>query len=511
MRPSLPTCLLLLGGSVALALASSGCGSFYGCDATATCDPEEVEDLCPEDPAEGEVRSSCGVWVSASSGDDNHPGTPERPVKTLARGIELAHEGPGRVYACGEVYAEAVKLPDGIGLFGGFDCQDLRAWQYIGGEQKRAEIQAPVAVGALLLPESARESWIGDVKVVAPGAEEPGGSSIAVLALPGSRARLRRTEVVAGHGADGANGADGSADGQPAPKGVTGHDGSDACTLDVGAGGVAVTTACDGTDSSSGEGGDANGVAANDGLAGAPAPDFDSSEYGAGGHGEDLEKGSACTSGNGGAHGRDGDNGLGGKSDGQLTVQGYFGAAGGDGQAGVPGQGGGGGGASLGVCGAGPKGGAGGGSGGSGGCGGTGGKGGQAGGSSIGFALLSGEIYTEDVRITTGNGGRGGNGGFGQAGGQGGLPGYGGLSAPGGAQGGCAGGVGGLGGYGGWGGGGHGGHSIGFATVPGANLQQGEAISFLGKAGPGGLGGFPGTSAGDGYAGKATPSLVLDP
>ena len=91
------------------------------------------------------------------------------------------------------------------------------------------------------------------------------------------------------------------------------------------------------------------------------------------------------------------------------------------------------------------------------------------------------------------------------------MPGYGGLSAPGGAKGGCAGGVGGLGGYGGWGGGGHGGHSIGFATVPSANFQQGEAVSFSGKAGPGGLGGFPGTSAGDGYDGEATPSLVLDP
>lgn len=508
------TGLLLAAGLLGSVQVLTGCSSFWGCDAAAACEPEDEDGeesyFCPEDPAAGPPHGICGVWVSASSGDDLNPGTPERPVKTLAKGIDLALSGPGRVYACGEAYPEAVILPDGVDLFGGFDCADLAAWKYIGSSLS-AEILAPVALAALVLPGSEHESLVGDVHVVAADAVEPGASSIAVLAFPGARGRFRRSKVTAGRGADGADGADGSADGQPASKGLPGNNGADACTMDTGFGGTAVTTHCDGVDSSSGEGGDANALAANDGLVGSPAPDPNAEGYGAGGTGENPAKGAGCTGGTHGAAGQDGENGPGARADGRLTIDGYLGVAGADGLSGLPGQGGGGGGASLGVCAMEPKGGAGGGSGGSGGCGGKPGTGGQAGGSSIAFVVLSGGLIVENATVTAKDGGRGGNGGFGQAGGQGGLPGYGGLSAPGGSQGGCAGGVGGLGGYGGYGGGGRGGHSIAFANIPGANFTQGTAKMWLGAAGRGGSGGIPGTSASDGYDGISAESHSFDP
>lgn len=515
MQPSYSMHTILLFGLLGVSPLAMGCYSFWGCDAIAACEqPEEEPEgpFCPEDPVDGSPDASCGIWVSALSGDDfQNPGTPERPVQTLARGIELAKVGPGRVYACGGTYVEAVELPDGVDLLGGFECQDLSHWNHVGIDEA-ATVLAPVALAAFLLPESERESLIGDVQIVASDALEHGSSSIAVLALPGARARFRRTAVTAGNGADGADGADGSPDGQSAAKGTPGHDGADACTMDIGAGGPAVTTSCDGADSIGGGGGDANAVFANDGLAGSPVPEPNDLGYGSGGMGENLAKGTGCTPGIAGAHGKDGANGQGAKDRGHLTIDGYVGAPGGDGQAGAPGQGGGGGGASLGVCAVGPSGGAGGGSGGSGGCGGKPGKGGQAGGSSIAIALLSNDVFMEyNVILRAGDGGRGGDGGFGQAGGQGGLPGYGGLSAPGGSQAGCFGGGGGLGGYGGYGGGGHGGHSLVVALGAWTSPSFGGYTADVGQAGAGGLGGIPGTTVGDGSPGISAKFLSFDP
>src|SRR5215212_9768117 len=36
---------------------------------------------CPEDPADGEVREECGVWVSATHGGDTNAGTQAAPLK----------------------------------------------------------------------------------------------------------------------------------------------------------------------------------------------------------------------------------------------------------------------------------------------------------------------------------------------------------------------------------------------------------------------------------------------
>ncbi len=515
--------LAVLGGLPPV-LLTLGCDT--SCRATLTCPwdvPSGGEEggggsgapLCPDDPKDGPVDESCGVWVSASLGDDAGEGTQAAPVRTIAAAIALASKASFRIYACGEVYSEPVGLPSGTSLFGGFDCHD--GWSYA-GTAKRVTLQSgvPGVVPLTLLPGDAA-SLVRDVSVIAADAAAPGGSSIAVLALPDSKADLQRADVTAGDGADGQDGEDGNHNAPPAPSGLPGKPGVAACVMNPAPGGEAVLLACpDGTTSIGGEGGDAGELAANGGGAGVPIPAANPQGLGLGGHGEDLAQGTSCTPGIGGAPGAEGQNGPGAASAGRLTSNGYLGTAGSDGKPGAPGQGGGGGGASAGkaTCGAAPHGGASGGSGGTGGCGGRAGKGGQPGGSSIGMASLGSRLTVNQIRIVTGKGGRGGQGGAGQPGGQGGLP------APGGAginaqdpmKPGCGGGIGGYGANGGHGGGGHGGHSSAMAATKDTLPIYGVSYDFsLGQPGAGGLGGDPASIEQQGDQGVGTWLFVLEP
>jgi hypothetical protein len=497
------------------ASGSTGTGTALPCPGDGPIDPKEG--TWPFDPV-------CNLWVSSSIGDDANPGTEQQPVRTIAHAIELAKKGPRHIYACGEVYAEAVELPAGISLFGGFyDCKTTGPWSHAAANHPAIIAPGkPGAVALTLTPNDDRSfagarSWVGDLTAQSADAVEPGGSSIAVLALEGARATFRRHSFIAGKGADGADGDPGDHGGEPAAKGLSGNKGADACTLAVGAGGTPVETQCDGgAISKSGEGGDGGEGFANDGHKGDPEPMPNPQGDGLGGLGESSAQGNPCTGGKAGAQGVKGAEGFWPSSPGHLTASGYAGMSGGDGESGTPGQGGGGGGASSGraSCGAAPHGGAGGGSGGSGGCGGKGGKGGQAGGSSIAFACLSTDVSLEAGTYTAGNGGKGGNGGAGQAGGQGGVPGIGGagLGAADPIKKGCAGGAGGYGGDGGNGGGGHGGHSV--CVTYRANTQPAKSGNLTCNQGAFGTGGH----SGDPFApiplfvnGIAGIELALDP
>lgn len=468
---------------------------------------------CPVDPADGLVSEECGVWVSDSMENDKNPGTQVAPVRTIAAGMALAQGGPMRVYLCGEMYAEAVALFSGVSLFGGFDCQ--HDWRYLGAP-KRALI-APGAAGVvpLTILEGGTFSLVRDINVTSADATEPGGSSIAVFALGGSKVDIQRAEITAGNGADGAKGDDGNHGAPPAAIGLKGQDGADGCSMDVGLGGAAVLITCeDDSTSKGGQGGNGGEGAANDGGDGKEPPNPNPLDYGVGGKGENAISGSACTPGIGGAQGANGAEGSGGVGRGRLTKDGYLGDSGADGGHGLAGQGGGGGGASIGkdACGVAPHGGAGGGSGGTGGCGGRPGKGGQAGGSSIAVASLSRNVLLAEVRLIAGNGGNGGDGGAGQPGGQGGIPGIGGsgLSAQDPVKSGCAGGVGGYGGNGGNGGGGHGGYAVAWACTFDNCPKLGEIEFTFGTPGLGGEGGNKMSGIGRGKDG-IDYAAALDP
>lgn len=518
--------LVFLGAALAGA-ASLGCdrscGYYFRCDEIDSTGGSGGDDsggggtggaavnACPDDPADGPVAEECGVWVTASWGDDGNHGTQAEPVATLAQAILRAKEGTGRIYACGEAFSEVVNLPSGISLMGGFSCE-AGSWAYVG--QDRAAIIAPLMplVAALTVVQGEepgeRTSLLSDLHVEAPDALAPGASSIAVLTHESARVLLKRSLIIAGDGADGANGEDGDHDGAPAQSGLPGNDGGGACLAGVGVGGLAVKLECDGLVTLGGSGGDGGNGFANDGQQGLQPPDMNVQGYGAGGVGQDAPQGAGCTGGIAGKHGNSGIDGAGAMAKGWLGVDGFTGASGADGFAGLPGQGGGGGGGSIGgaACGVNaPKGGAGGGSGGTGGCGGEPGKGGQAGGSSIGLVILGRDVKLVASLFVAGRGGSGGNGGAGQLGGQGGFPGLGGMVF-GGAQinPACPGGVGGPGGNGGNGGGGRGGHSVGVAFVTGNGFDT-KVDTVLGQPGPGGKGGNPDLVGADGADGTDAP------
>jgi hypothetical protein len=500
-------------------MGSAGAATLCGCEAawerceeTLTCGPS-FGTRCQEDFTLWEPQQAgWGVFVSSSRGDDANPGTPDRPVKTFGRALEGLDAN--RVYACAETFDEAIPLSisKNVEIWGGLDCDD--GWRDLHKDRTILRV-TPTPMDPLT--ENPRTSTIGaeitanhvllaDIEIFAAAAQDPGGSSIAVVASDGADVEICRSALVAGNGADGAMGV-GAAD-VAAQEGESGRDGSKACTKPIVPGGTAVITSCDDGDSVGGAGGDGSASGGGDGYPGLPEPRSNPYGYGQGGGGERTMP--ECQNGIDGRSGTDGEDGLGAQGSGTLTVAGWTGLPGVDGKPGTRGQGGGGGGGSRGgerYCGIGPGGGASGGSGGAGGCGGKFGEGGGFGGASLGLVAVGATVRVlQGVSITTGNGGHGGNGGRGQLGGMGGAGGIGGDSTNGSLQG-CAGGWGGQGGNGGNGGGGLGGPSIGIAAL-GLSVLTPFGVEFtIGQAGPGGLGGGDDTNAGRGQDGGRGDTL----
>lgn len=439
------------------------------------------------------VRDECGVFVSASAGDDGNEGTQSAPVKTLGKALELAGDAAKPVYACAEAFAEAAEVPAGAVMYGGLDCAD--GWRYA-GDGKRTSVEGPAGAIALRLVAGSGTTHIEDVDVRAADASVEGGSSIAALAEGGATVELVRCELVAGAGRDGAKGetpVESVGPSNPNDPAIRGMDGASACTGDVVAGnpGGAGTTNELCPTSVGGTGGAGKEAVGEDGTDGQPA--------GAGGlhgTGQPSMGGWSCLAGGGqfGDIGADGAPGAGASGLGALTVAGLAGASGEPGQSGAPGQGGGGGGGAKGKAGCN---GASGGGGGAGGCGGQGGLGGQAGGSSVALVSLGASLSLTEMRLVASTGGDGGEGGDGQGGAIGGNPGNGGQgdpNAPATSKA-CSGGEGGAGGFGGKGGGGRGGHSLGIAYTGDAPPIDGVTIT-TGTPGKGGAGAaMPGQGA----------------
>ena len=468
-----------------LGLGAVGCGVDPG-DTSSGGGGSGGGPVCNDDPMEGDaqVPPECGIWVSVSKGADTNPGTQNAPVQSLQRGVDLADEsGLRHVYACAETWTDPVVVPSSRSLHGGFKCEG--AWER-GGVSVVETGPKQIPITFVKVPSS-HEPFLTDFVATAADATEPGGFSIALFIRdPMPLFTALRCELRPGDGMDGADGAAGDPSGLPAPEGLPGNKGGDACSAAVSEGGAAPENACTSGISNGGAGGDAGVLLAAGGGDGVPANSV-APFAGKGGAGEDSAP--ACSPGTIGVFGEDGAFGLGGKGMPRLTVNGPVGPAGEDGKPGAPGQGGGGGGGTLGsaaVCGAATPGGAAGGSGGSGGCGGRPGKGGQAGGAGIPVASRSTLVKLTSCYFQPGKAGKGGNGGPPQAGGNGGLPGQGGA-AVGSINPGCAGGTGGNGGRGGWGGGGAAGRS-GCVVMPpswAAEVSKDSKCVFVPAAEPG--------------------------
>ena len=477
------------GAGASGASGASGAGGGAGSGATpAECVPNGATDA---------VQGGCGVFVSSSLGDDANDGTKDSPLKTLAAAILQANAGGGRVYACAELFGEAVLVSAKTEIYGGLDCN--RGWVYV-GDTTKTSIVAPAGSIAATFGPSVNGARLEDLRFEAQAARVPGGSAIAIVVDQAEDVELSRCEVVAGDGAPGTPGDTPPGTGAP---GAVGADGADGCldTLAVPGGAGGQIDCGNGESSWGGQGGPGTteGGSESDGQDGGWVPAPASAQNG--GNGQSF--GIACEAGMPGVPGENGDPGVGATGFGTLDTNGFLGTAGGDGiSRGKPGLGGGGGGGGHGLTVCSPNAGPSGGGGGSGGCGGLPGKGGGPGGSSIGIVVFGETVATlASSTIVTGKGGDGGAGSNGQPGGDGG---------PGGA-GSCSGGVGGPGGRGGAGGGGLGGHSIGVARSGGSvTFVDGSAVTYGagGAGGPGGDGGS-GNYGAPGDAGKECTGLDL--
>ncbi|WP_438044074.1 hypothetical protein [Sorangium sp. So ce128] len=481
---------------VVLPLAMAGCGNSPEvnepggappCDAPSACPGDAVpESACLEELAADRALDGCGVFVNSEilGGNDANPGTKDRPVRSIQRGIELARTGRGRVFVTDDTFVGAIRLPSGVDIHGGFDFLEWRRRSSDDSGRINSEPDARIAV--IVEPARPGDTGAADGVSTLDHVWVLSGTQIGVLVQSNTAVEIVRSEIRAFN--YGRAGHDGEAWPSRAATGPDGLLGEDACSAARIPGGAAVTNPCDdgpdGTASTGGKGGDGLPSGAEDGATGEPVPAADPTS-GLGGDAEREE--SACWNGQSGLSGSSGTSGAAGQGIGRLTETGWEGDKGTDGGRGTPGQGGGGGGGrrgGLAVCMAADKGGAGGGSGGAGGCGGRGGRAGENGSPSIGIAALHARVTVRDSVIKAPAGGRGGHGGPPQQGGKPGRGGYGGDGYDGAPA--CRGGSGGYGGDGGYGGPGRGGDVIGIAYLDEDQLTL-EGVTFeLGLPGPGG-------------------------
>ncbi len=357
-----------------------------------------------------ELNNNCGIFVSPAGDDVDGEGTQQKPLRTLSRAIsQAASQKHPIVFACkGAFEEEALELPSGISLLGGFENCDTSGWTWVEGGE-RSSIKGPadsIALRVLGTNPNHIESFI----IQAGAANIKGGSSIAMIVEPNSVVELKNSELVALDGADGEDGVSGPLTQPETPLPDATNMGTDACTdATQNKGGFLHANQCptalgpNMVSSIGGAGGDGLESTGENGQSGSPLVPM----KGAGG-----QAGMSCAAGGTGQNGADGEAGMpgaGANDIGLLSLSiGWIGTAGGDGAYGKPGQGGGGGAGQKGMAGCA---GAGGGAGGAGGCGGEGGRGGLAGGSSIALISIDASVNFENVSLKTAQGGKGGNGG----------------------------------------------------------------------------------------------------
>lgn len=478
------------GGGIAPPAPAPGCVATAGPDL-----PDEAGADTNCDGVDGDVARSIFV---AARGNDGDPGTPDRPVASIRRGIELASpEGKAVLVAAG-TYAESLVVTGttAVAVYGGYDAN---GWKRAADDP----VVAPPSGVPLTVRDAKGAVTFQRVGFVAQGATEPSGSSVGITVLRSGPVTFDSIGVTTGRGGDGRTPAAPAAVTTPA---LAGEDGvslapatcSKAVALEdrpapcrgFAAGGGRLSPPTNFLMGGPGGYGD-NLYGANRATYFAMHPGAPGAGAGAGVGGEAGQAGRAGNPGLAGAPGSSAGRGLG-----SIRPEGYVATNRGfDGERGADGAAGGGGAGGMSFCeesscvtpyyvvGGG------GGQGGEGGRGGAGAPGATPGGGSIGIVIFQSTVHVTGV-IATGQGGAGGDSIAGAEGQPGGAGGRGGAGTGGIFQGvrgglGFGGGAGGAGGRGGVGGAGGGGPSIGiyfFGPVP----RVGPTTFRLGAAGAGG-------------------------
>lgn len=379
-------------------------GGAPGPSGTPAPDPKKDAPPPPQaTPPESELTEKFGYFVT-EKGDDEDEGSRAKPFKTIGKALSTAKIDGKRIYVCAGNYAEAIVLEDGVSMIGGYDCSSA-TWMN-GSTKSRIVSPTSPAMRATNITTTTRFEGFD---VSAPGATEPSGSSIGLIAENAKALTIASARITSGSGAPGRVGIEGLQLRETNPNGGKGEQGSyefaSAVPYPAAVGG---TSTCEG------------------------APNHDGGAGGSGGRpGHYLAKQNALTAfwdtlvshGSGevktGADGKRGAPGASATAMGKLQVDGYVAADGEQGGDGQPGAGGAGGDA------IGPPYTAasdfvgqkwisrGGGGGGAGGCPGLAGTPGKGGGASIAVALFASPVSFEKSSVEAGNGGAGGRGTFG--------------------------------------------------------------------------------------------------
>lgn len=188
------------------ATAGSGDGAVDGAGSDGAGNGDDGGTTNPGDDdggADGGVIRDCvgpncpGTYVSTATGDDTNPGTADKPVKTIVKGIELAATKPVRdVYVSAGSYVEKVTLIDRVQLFGGYRCQsqpcewtrDIQANESAIFNKDFEGVLAPKAV--------TRAARIDGFKIVAKPGTPTAAPGIVTVTLDGGTPAISRCTIV---------------------------------------------------------------------------------------------------------------------------------------------------------------------------------------------------------------------------------------------------------------------------------------------------------------------------
>ena len=162
-------------------------------------DPPPPDCLTPTEPLKNPEKclvDAFGIFVSPT-GDDANDGTKAKPVKTIGKALGTTRS---RIVVCEGTYPETIDIQRDVEIYGGISCSFTTAG-------KPASIESGKPIG---LTVSRGTVLLTSLNVTAVSGAAPGESSVGILAASGATLRLVGGAIVAGMGADGAAGDEGS-------------------------------------------------------------------------------------------------------------------------------------------------------------------------------------------------------------------------------------------------------------------------------------------------------------
>jgi hypothetical protein len=175
------------------AACASADGGNPGVDAGADAVPSGC--ILTKEPSESVacVANEVGIFVDAAGGKETNAGTKDSPVNSVTSALGKLG-GRSRIYVCSGTYAERVKLPGAVSLYGGWECG---TWSAKGAAAKFVPKERGYA---LEVGPGGDGVVISDLSFTSLDGVDAGESSVAVFVHDSPNVTLRRVSVTAGKG-----------------------------------------------------------------------------------------------------------------------------------------------------------------------------------------------------------------------------------------------------------------------------------------------------------------------